>query len=128
MKRSIVALLALGAFALGLFVSPFVMGFGRTIQGSVTVRCVGQGACVGDTSSAFLRSHNLEDRIGGVSGVFCGPDGQGDWLFITDLLEGRTCPQPRYVEFRTPTTRTLVSVEDGVVREIQQGPLHTIDF
>jgi hypothetical protein len=127
--RGIAALLLLGVFALGVFASPIVIGLGRLVQGSVAVRCVGNSACVGDTARTFLMSYHLEDHIGGVSAVFCGPSGSGDWIFMDELIRGQACSQPSYaVEFRTRTTRTVVVIEGETVREITQGPLHIIDL
>jgi hypothetical protein len=124
------ALVAL-AFAAGVASSSSVIGFGRLVQGSVNVRCVESDACVGDTVDAFLM-HYEEDR-GGLTGVFCiGADRlipEDGYFFLRDVAKGRTCPSANYaLEFRNPSTRTLVTVESGAVAKIEQGPLHTIDL
>jgi hypothetical protein len=124
------------SFVLGVFSSSNVLGFGRLLQGSVSVRCVESRACVGDTVDVFLSSYD-EDK-GGLSGVFCtateseqGPRRiiENGYFFLPEVVGGRTCPSANYfLEFRNPSTRTLVSVENGIVAKIEQGPLHIIDF
>jgi hypothetical protein len=121
-----IALLAL-AFAAGVASSSNMIGFGRLLQGDVEVRCVERSACVGDTVDAFLR-HYDDDR-GGLTGVFCtGADGlttNNGYFFLRDIVQGRTCPSASYaLEFRNPSTRTLVRIENGVVAKITQGALH----
>jgi hypothetical protein len=124
------------SFALGVVSSSNVLGFGRLLQGGVSVRCVEARACVGDTVDAFLSRYD-EDR-GGLTGVFCtateSEDGprrisEDGYFFLPEVVKGRTCPSANYfLEFRNPVTRTLVSVENGIVAKIEQGPLHIIDF
>jgi len=135
MKRWIfvAALVALG-FAVGVTSSSNVLGFGRLMQGSVPVRCIDHRACVGDAVDAFL-IHYEEDQ-GGLTGVFCKSTevdhmGRrvGDYFFLPDIVQGKTCPNADYLlEFRNPSTRTLVTIEGGIVVHIEQGPLHVIDL
>jgi hypothetical protein len=129
-----IAFIALG-FAAGVAASSSILGFGRLLQGSVSVRCVDNRACVGDTADAFL-VHYDEDK-GGLTGVFCElteadreAQRMAEYFFISDIVQGRsTCQSANYLlEFRNPSTRTLVFIESGAVTKIEQGPLHTIDF
>lgn len=132
MKTRVLALaLAALAFAAGVASSPNVIGFGRLLQSSANVRCVENRACVGDTVDVFLM-HYDEDS-GGLTGVFCiGADGlipEDGYFFLREVVQGRTCSSSNYaLEFRNPSTRTLITVEGGAVTKIEQGPLHTIDF
>ncbi len=126
------ALLALG-FAAGILSSSNILGFGRLLQGSVSVRCVDNRACVGDGLQVFLTHY--DDDKGGLTGVICVPteaDREAqrmiEDLSLADIVQGRTCPANYLLEFRNPSTRTLVSIENGIVTDIEQGPLHIIDF
>jgi hypothetical protein len=125
----VLALAAL-AFVAGFATSSGITGFGA-LQADVSVRCVESDACVGNTVDAFLRRYD-EDR-GGLTGVFCtGRDGlvaANGYFFLWDIVQGRTCPSQDYaLEFRNPSTRTLVWVVDGIVTKIGQGPLHVLDL
>jgi hypothetical protein len=122
----IIGLVAL-AFAAGVASSSNMVGFGRLLQGEVRVRCIERSACVGDTVDAFLR--NYDDDRGGLTGVFCtGTDGlitHDGYFFLGDIVQGRTCPSPNFVlEFRNPSTQTVVRIENGTVASIEQGALH----
>ncbi|MGE0187015.1 MAG: hypothetical protein AB7Q23_14600 [Hyphomonadaceae bacterium] len=132
---SVLAVIAIG-FALGVASSSNVQGLWRLLQGDVSVRCLEYRACVGDTVGGFLVSYDADG--GGLSGVFCTATGsepeprrarENNAFLLPQIVAGRTCPSADYLlEFRNPSTRTLVPVENGVVAKIDQGPLHTIDF
>src|SRR5690606_38000066 len=118
----------------GVMSSSSVLGFGRLMQGSLSVRCIDDRACVGDSVERFLTAY--DDDKGGLTGVFCKPPSPdqsarrvGQYFFLNEIVQGSTCPTPDYsLESRNPSTRTLVSVESGVVTRIERGPLHIIDF
>ena len=98
-------------------------------------RCVKANACVGNTVDGFLR-HYADDE-GGLTAVICEPTeaertaGRSDaiYYFLPDIVRGRTCQSPKYyLEFRNPSVRTVVTIENGIVTKIELGPLHVIDL
>lgn len=99
------------------------------------MRCVENHVCVGDTVDAFLMHY--DDDKGGLTGIFCElteadreAQRMAEYFFLQDIVQGQTsCQSANYfLEFRNPSTRTLVSIENGIVSKVEQGPLHIIDF
>ena len=92
-------------------------------QSVSSITCVEHDACVGQATDKFLLAY--DDDRGGLTGIICGDA----WIFLGDIVEGKTCSTKSYVlEFRNPSARTIVTVENGVVSEISIGLLHNIDL
>ncbi|WP_339914783.1 hypothetical protein [uncultured Brevundimonas sp.] len=123
----ITAVLALG---LGYATRPFVEWAVNQSVGGQKVQCVAGGAvCVGQpVSTAF--GYGIDDRIGGVLDVRCGPpvrDGSQGNLNPFELMS-ENCAEAQYrVAFSNGRRLTNVWVDQGLIVQLDDYPRHTID-
>lgn len=124
------------AFAAGIWASDGVIKTYRLLsEGWLETSCLpDQGICVGDrlADKKFAGLFAL-DKTGGLGAVFCEGQTPGavdkDILFVDDIILGKRCEgEIRGFELLNSTTRTVVRVTDGVVTEIERGPLHALDL
>lgn len=125
----IAAALFIGLTA-GVFASDFFLRVFWLFRGSVEVRCIQEGICVGDDGDSVLYGWGVDDRVGGLTSIFCGePYKNPDYIHLADLVQGKTCGRETYTyHFNNTTFGTDVTVSGGKITKIEQGPLHIIDF
>ncbi|MBU2291532.1 MAG: hypothetical protein KKC29_10585 [Alphaproteobacteria bacterium] len=98
--------------------------------GGQKVQCVAGGAvCVGQpVSTAF--GYGIDDRIGGVLNVRCGPSVRSvpqGYLNAYDLMS-QNCAEAQYmIAFSNGRRLTNVWVDQGLIVQLDDYPRHTID-
>ncbi|MEQ8177578.1 MAG: hypothetical protein RIC52_06455 [Amphiplicatus sp.] len=133
MKTLIAAALA---FIAGILGSDFLIANYRILfGGEQDLRCLPDGnLCVGSVlDETYIGGMYTFDRIGGLDAIFCedtNPNQIEEELLLVDaIIKGERCEG--LIEgfaFRNSTSRTVVIVESGRVKEIRRGSLHTIDL
>lgn len=129
MRRLIVALALMAAFATGVMLSDGMRATARMFTGTTDARCIDGLVCVGAEASRVFGL--LDTDRHGLTALFCDdePNPNARFIFLDRILEGDRCPGQRFtVELRSPVTRTLIKVDTGRIVAITQGPLHVVDL
>jgi len=98
-------------------------------QGGAKVQCVADGkVCVGAPVSAAF-GYRIDDHIGGVLAVDCGPsDRVADKHMTAHDLMSRDCAEPQYlIAFSNGRRLTNVWVDQGKIVRLDDYTRHTID-
>ena len=131
MKKRHLIIFVLLSFIAGVFSAPFFDNIAQIFRSEKAKNCVSERICVGETIDVIHGLYEI-DSLGGLRSIFCGEPydtGNIDYIFLKDVLAGSKCERVQYsLTFGTEYTRTVVSVRDGIIIGIKQGPLHTLDL
>lgn len=130
-KRTVIIISLLSAIS-GLFLSKPVKNVVSMFEGEKSVQCVTQHICVGNSVDMVFGLYE-SDPLGGLDAIFCGVPGAGreniEYIFISDIVDGKTCGKANYsLTYATQFHRTVIVIRDGTIDSLRRGPRHTLDL
>lgn len=131
MQKSTLLAIVLISFFAGILTAGPTKAVSQIFRGETSKKCISNTICVGADLKTIYGFRTL-DSIGGLSSIFCGTSydsGNTEYLFLRDILAGSTCNRNKFtLLFQNEFTRTSITIHDGKIAELTQGPLHNLDL